>query len=174
VPDQSGRAISGRAVADLMRSWFRYDPKIVGKYRCSQRLSIRWPCGTRRSRVSRHSEVVSAVGGSSPRVNEAKNYAGGLQFANHLEGEIKQGIGTLTALSKRRRCRPLQLLRPKPTGFWFAATDNRRTRVWLSWPQQAAPSSSGSFRPAKSDSVICVISESRDTIASRRSRMNDR
>jgi hypothetical protein len=30
VPDQSDRAISGRAVADLMGSWFRYDPKLVG------------------------------------------------------------------------------------------------------------------------------------------------
>ena len=36
-----------------MGSWFRYDPKLVGKHRCSQRLSIRWPCRTLRSRVRR-------------------------------------------------------------------------------------------------------------------------
>ena len=37
MPDQSGRATRGRAVADLMGSWFRYDPKVVGKHRWSQR-----------------------------------------------------------------------------------------------------------------------------------------
>ena len=36
VPDQSDGAISDRAVADLMGSWFRYDPRLVGKHRCSQ------------------------------------------------------------------------------------------------------------------------------------------
>ena len=41
VPDQSGRATRGRAVTDLMGSWFRYDPKLVGKHRWKQRLSIR-------------------------------------------------------------------------------------------------------------------------------------
>jgi hypothetical protein len=31
VPDQSDRATHGRVVADLMGSWFRYDPKLAGK-----------------------------------------------------------------------------------------------------------------------------------------------
>jgi len=31
VRDQSDRVTRGRAVADLMGSWFRYDPKLVGK-----------------------------------------------------------------------------------------------------------------------------------------------
>src|SRR6266702_4582432 len=51
VPDQSGRATRDRAVPDLMGSWFRYDPKLVGKHRWSQRLAIRWPCRTLGSRV---------------------------------------------------------------------------------------------------------------------------
>ena len=33
---------------------------------------------------------------------EAKNYAGALQLANHLEGQIKQGIATLTAIVDKR------------------------------------------------------------------------
>jgi hypothetical protein len=33
VPDQSDKATRGSAVADLMGSWFRYDPKLVGKHR---------------------------------------------------------------------------------------------------------------------------------------------
>ena len=33
---------------------------------------------------------------------EAKNYAGALQLANHLEGQIKQGIATLTATVDKR------------------------------------------------------------------------
>jgi hypothetical protein len=33
---------------------------------------------------------------------EAKNFAGALQFANHLEGQIKQGIATLTALTQKK------------------------------------------------------------------------
>ena len=32
VPDQSGRATHGRAVADLMGSWFQYYPKAIGKH----------------------------------------------------------------------------------------------------------------------------------------------
>ena len=40
----------------------------------------------------------------SNRINEykeAKNYAGALQFANHLETQIKQGIVTLTSIAKK-------------------------------------------------------------------------
>jgi hypothetical protein len=51
VPDQSDRATRGRVVADLMGSWFRYDPKLIGKHRWSQRLLIRWLCGTLGSRA---------------------------------------------------------------------------------------------------------------------------
>ena len=51
VPDQPGRATSGRVVADPMGSWFRYDPKLIGKHRWSQRLLIRWLCGTLGSRA---------------------------------------------------------------------------------------------------------------------------